>query len=85
MKLGDKQLVVQQANIGLQRSAAGFPLAPGAMPIPGMGPPVPMHLLGLMSEVAPLGGTPAEPSTVVQLLNMVTPEELADDQEYQGR
>ncbi|RKP09828.1 hypothetical protein THASP1DRAFT_34303 [Thamnocephalis sphaerospora] len=90
MQLGEKRLVVQPANIGIQRgggmqshSVPPFPLPPGMLPPPGGAPPVPMHLLGLMSEVAPLDSTKSEVTTVVQLLNMVTPEELTDDQEYE--
>jgi splicing factor U2AF 65 kDa subunit len=36
------------------------------------------------SVLIPTGNGEMQPTTVLQLLNMVTPEELVDDDEYEG-
>jgi splicing factor U2AF subunit len=36
------------------------------------------------SVLIPTGNGEMSPTTVLQLLNMVTPEELVDDEEYEG-
>jgi len=69
--LGEKKLVVQRASVGSSRSQNP---AGGANAIA-------LHP-NLM--LATNGATEVLPTNVLQLLNMVTPEELEDDQEYQG-
>ncbi|KAJ3016402.1 hypothetical protein HKX48_004043 [Thoreauomyces humboldtii] len=71
MELGDKKLVVQRASVGANRM--GMPGMPGMGGFPMMGMPAPLLV----------ANGPAEPTTVILLLNMVTVDELVDDQEYQ--
>ena len=71
MMLGEKKLVVQRASVGSTRSSNP---AGGANAIA-------LHP-NLM--LATNGATEVLPTNVLQLLNMVTPEELEDDQEFQG-
>ncbi|ORX95524.1 hypothetical protein K493DRAFT_219056 [Basidiobolus meristosporus CBS 931.73] len=68
MELGDKKLVVQRASIGAKMAAPSFGTL-GSFPIP--------------PELIPINTHTSEPTTILQLLNMVTPEELQDDDEYQ--
>lgn len=69
MMLGDKKLIVQRASVGKN------PLATGAMltnlQIPGLN----------LSEVT--SSVPTKPTEVLCLMNMVTPEELEDEEEYE--
>ncbi|KAJ3333680.1 hypothetical protein HDU76_005154 [Blyttiomyces sp. JEL0837] len=67
MELGDKKLVVQRASIGSNKQAAAAPSF-----LPSM---LPSSLLGMTAGNI-------EPTTVLLLLNMVTAEELEDDEEY---
>ncbi|ORX95423.1 hypothetical protein K493DRAFT_219234 [Basidiobolus meristosporus CBS 931.73] len=68
MELGDKRLVVQRASIGA-KAAAPFIGTLGSLPIP--------------ADLLPINNQDSEPTTVLQLLNMVMPEELDDEDEYQ--
>ncbi|KAF9114972.1 U2 small nuclear RNA auxiliary factor 2 [Mortierella sp. AM989] len=70
MMLGEKKLVVQRASVGSSRNQNP---AGGA------------NAIALHPNLMLPGGGPTEvvPTTVLQLLNMVTPEELEDDQEYE--
>jgi splicing factor U2AF 65 kDa subunit len=68
MELGDQHLKIKRASIGIHQ-AAGLESGVNAI---GM-------LAGTTSSVADV-----EHGRVIQLLNMVTPEELMDNEEYQG-
>jgi splicing factor U2AF subunit len=71
MQLGDKKLIVQLASIGAKNGPVVVNAAPNA--------PVALQVPGL--SFTP-GGAPA--TDVLCLLNMVTEEELVDDDEYEG-
>ena len=66
MELGDKNLKVQRASIGVAQ-ASGLEMGVNAMSM----------LAGTTSDNLDEG-------RVLQLLNMVTPEELIDNEEYEG-
>lgn len=66
MELGDKQLKVQRASIGVTQ-AAGLEMGVNAM-----------------SMLAGTTSTDLDEGRVLQLLNMVTAEELIDNEDYQG-
>ncbi|KAF9422533.1 U2 small nuclear RNA auxiliary factor 2 [Entomortierella beljakovae] len=70
MVLGDKKLVVQRASVGSSRNQNP---AGGANAIA-------LHPNLMLPGT---GSTEVVPTNVLQLLNMVTPEELEDDEEYQ--
>lgn len=67
MQLGEKKLVVQLASVGAKGQSYNAS-APVAIQVPGMG-------------VVPQGPGPA--TEVLCLMNMVVPEELKDDEEYE--
>jgi len=69
MQLGDKKLIVQRASVGAKATTA-MPLAPVQIQVPGI----------TNAAVTAAAGNPTE---VLCLLNMVTPEELADEEEYE--
>jgi len=70
MQLGDKKLIVQRASVGA-KNAAAMNVAPVAIQVPGM-------------QTAGVGPSAAGQATeVLCLLNMVQPEELADEEEYE--
>ena len=76
-EIGDRRIVVQRAgkpgNTTSSSGANSMPLgAAGPMALPSI---IPQDLLGQGA---------GDPTTIVFLLNMVTPEELTDDQEYEG-
>ncbi|XP_015794497.1 splicing factor U2AF 50 kDa subunit [Tetranychus urticae] len=71
MQLGDKKLIVQRASVG----AKSGPLAqPGAA----LAAPVQIQVPGLQVVSTGLG----QPTEVLCLMNMVTAQELSDDEEY---
>ncbi len=72
MTLGDKQLIVQRASVGAKGGIV-IPDDPSTMAMP-------INIPGLQ--------VPSESqnaSTVLCLMNMVTEDELVDDEEYEGR
>ncbi|XP_030639340.1 U2 small nuclear RNA auxiliary factor 2a isoform X2 [Chanos chanos] len=74
MQLGDKKLLVQRASVGskntsLVRNRTGINQTPVTLQVP-----------GLNSSVTQMGGLPTE---VLCLMNMVSPDELIDDEEYE--
>lgn len=70
MELGDRKLVVQRASVGAKH---------GLLP-EGYNNPV------ASADYLPVSSAKEEEATrVLQLMNMVTPEELEDDEEYQGK
>ena len=81
MQLGDKKLVVQRASVGAKN-----PLMDQAMGVvtpvpPGMGAPtLPINIPGLVVQP-----TNQNVSEILCLMNMVTKEELEDDEEYESK
>ena len=69
MQLGDKKLIVQRASVGAKNMAA-MNVAPVAIQVPGMQGASAVQAAGQQTEV-------------LCLLNMVQPEELADEEEYE--
>jgi len=76
MQLGDKKLVVQRASVG----AKSGPLAAANTGASALMQPVQLQVPGLQNSNS-LGSQP--PSEVLCLMNMVTPDELKDDEEYE--
>jgi hypothetical protein len=68
MELGDKRLIVQRVHSGSAKAAMDAGLRPSA---------------AVMTVLA-TKDTVQEESTVVQLMNMVEPEELEADDDYEG-
>ncbi|XP_037932860.1 splicing factor U2AF 50 kDa subunit isoform X1 [Teleopsis dalmanni] len=69
MQLGDKKLIVQRASVGAKNAQPGSATA---------APPVMIQVPGL--SMVGMSGPPTE---VLCLLNMVTPDELRDEEEYE--
>ena len=74
MQLGDKRLIVQRASVGAKAGTIGainpaLITGPVAIQVPGL----------QISQMTTAIGNPTE---VLCLMNMVTPEELVDDEEY---
>ncbi|CAK8693064.1 splicing factor U2AF 50 kDa subunit-like [Clavelina lepadiformis] len=67
MQLGEKKLIVQRASVGAKNNPHGAMLAPVTLQIPGM-----MQATGA-----------GPPTSVLCLMNMVTVEDLTDDEEYE--
>ncbi|KAJ1676668.1 hypothetical protein EV182_007725, partial [Spiromyces aspiralis] len=74
MELGDRRIVVQRASIGARQHGQ-----------PQFKPSVPAPTISMAPSAIPPGLSTAssEPTPILQLLNMVTPQELRDDDEYQ--
>ena len=68
MELGDKYLVVQRASVGAK---------PGQPPIPGL-----TDYVEIPKPILPAGEDHTDDARILLMLNMVVPEDLADDQEY---
>jgi len=71
MQLGDKKLIVQRASVGAKNMAT-MNAAPVAIQVPGM-----------QGAQAPGMQAAGQQTEVLCLLNMVQPEELADEEEYE--
>lgn len=68
MQLGDKKLIVQRASVGAKNAnSASVAAAPVQIQVPGLS----------------LVGTSGPATEVLCLLNMVTPDELRDEDEYE--
>ncbi|KAJ6636175.1 Splicing factor U2AF 50 kDa subunit, partial [Pseudolycoriella hygida] len=67
MQLGDKKLIVQRASVGAKNTTVAGQVAPVQIQVPGLS----------------LVGTSGPPTEVLCLLNMVTPDELRDEEEYE--
>lgn len=78
MQLGDKKLVVQRASVGARNPL--IEQAMSAMGVSSLTSPLPISIPGL---TMPATGT--EATEVLCLMNMVTPEELEDDEEYESK
>ena len=72
MNLGDKQLIVQRASVGAKNAAIPQDNSTSI----GM----PINIPGLQIP----SGSQVAASTVLCLMNMVTEEDLVDDEEYEG-
>lgn len=72
MALGDKKLVVQRASVGAKNPLLEQALMSGVS--------LPINIPGLQIE-----GSSQEATEVLCLMNMVTKEELEDDEEYEGQ
>ncbi|KIK60395.1 hypothetical protein GYMLUDRAFT_606046 [Collybiopsis luxurians FD-317 M1] len=71
MELGDRYLVVQRASVGAK---------PGS---PGMIPNLPYDQFPeIPRPIMPAGDDTGKDSRILLMLNMVTPEDLVDDEEY---
>ncbi|XP_026852402.1 U2 small nuclear RNA auxiliary factor 2b isoform X1 [Electrophorus electricus] len=71
MQLGDKKLLVQRASVGAKNATmTSINETPVTLQVPGL----------MNSSVNQMGGIPTE---VLCLMNMVAPEELLDDEEYE--
>ncbi|XP_032822926.1 splicing factor U2AF 50 kDa subunit-like isoform X1 [Petromyzon marinus] len=77
MQLGDKKLIVQRASVGAKNANPVFG-APDTTVV--VQTPVTLQVPGLASSQVQHSGLPTE---VLCLMNMVTPEELVDDEEYE--
>ena len=76
MQLGDKKLVVQRASVGAAKTISGSEA--GEMVVTNV--PMPINIPGL--QVAGMAQATTE---VLCLMNMVTNEELEDDEEFEGK
>ncbi|XP_052474683.1 splicing factor U2AF 65 kDa subunit isoform X3 [Carassius gibelio] len=71
MQLGDKKLLVQRASVGSKNTTlTGIHQTPVTLQVPGL----------INNSMTQMGGIPTE---VLCLMNMVAPEELLDDEEYE--
>ena len=70
MTLGDRQLVVQRASVGAKAGQPGFPDLPYEQ-----FPEIPRPIM-------PAGDVSESDARVLLMLNMVTPDDLIDDEEY---
>ena len=72
MALGDKKLIVQRASVGAKNPLLEQVLMAG-------GASLPISVPGLQID-----GSSQNATEVLCLMNMVTKEELEDDEEYEG-
>ena len=70
MTLGDRQLVVQRASVGAKAGQPGFPDLPYEQ-----FPEIPRPIM-------PAGDVSESDARVLLMLNMVTPDDLIDDEDY---
>ncbi|KAN0109653.1 hypothetical protein V8E52_009090 [Russula decolorans] len=70
MTLGDRQLVIQRASVGAKAGQPGFPDLPYEQ-----FPEIPRPIM-------PAGDVSEDDARVLLMLNMVTPDDLVDDDEY---
>eukprot|EP01089_Gocevia_fonbrunei_P004354 TRINITY_DN14371_c0_g1_i1.p1 TRINITY_DN14371_c0_g1~~TRINITY_DN14371_c0_g1_i1.p1 ORF type:complete len:332 (+),score=92.27 TRINITY_DN14371_c0_g1_i1:513-1508(+) len=83
MKLGDKTLLVQRANVGAKASSPP-PVAP-IQPVQSSTASTFLNLLmpaGTLLGSIMQGNSAQQPERVLMLLNMVSPEDLVDEEEY---
>lgn len=76
MQLGDKRLIVQRASVGA-KSTLGPTMTQSAAVVTG---PVAIQVPGL--QINSMTTAIGNPTEVLCLMNMVVPEELIDDEEY---
>ncbi|VDD74324.1 unnamed protein product [Mesocestoides corti] len=78
MLLGDKKLIVQRASVGAKNAGGAMP--PPLIQVPGLNDALVQNTTGSGNIIFRSGGPPTE---VLCLLNMVDPEELGNDEEYE--
>ncbi|KAM3175824.1 U2 small nuclear RNA auxiliary factor 2 [Hymenolepis weldensis] len=78
MQLGDKKLIVQRASVGAKNSSGTLP--PPLIQVPGLNDALVQNTTGSGNIILRSGGPPTE---VLCLLNMVDPEDLTNDEEYE--
>lgn len=76
MELGDRNLVVQRASVGSEKKAQAIAATGANAGV--LGSAVPSSVQQFAGE----GGDAGEPTSCMVMLNMVTPDELQDDEEY---
>ncbi|SNX87443.1 related to pre-mRNA splicing factor U2AF large chain [Melanopsichium pennsylvanicum] len=74
MELGDRNLVVQRASVGSEKKAQALAATEANAGAPGTS--------AVSSAFAGGGGDGGEPTNCMVMLNMITPQELQDDEEY---
>lgn len=74
-EVGDKRLTVQRASIGAVKGSPSYGFVSSFPSIP--------NINDAQSSISGNSGVIVQSSSVVQLLNMVTAEELVDDEEYE--
>ncbi|RKP39444.1 hypothetical protein BJ085DRAFT_12673, partial [Dimargaris cristalligena] len=79
MELGEKRLVVQKASVGSRLTSTTPGSGGGPPPLSNYAHRLPPSISATLQSDA---GTPVQPTCILQLLNMVSPNELADDEEY---
>lgn len=82
MELGDRKLVVQRASVGANKGESGGRTSGNGINMATLTPSSVALPPGLM---IPVGAPETQATRVLQLLNMVTPDELEDDQEFEGK
>lgn len=74
MQFSDKKLIVQRASVGAKSGPLAAASGANAVQIP-----VQLQVPGMSTAVPGMGS----PTEVLCLMNMVTPEDLVDDEEYE--
>ena len=82
MQLGDKKLIVQRASVGA-KNVAGMNMVPANIQIPGLSGSILILTIWKQQKVLLGMSGPGLPTEVLCLLNMVMPEELTDEEEYE--
>ena len=73
MSLGDKRLIVQRASVGAKQNQSSNPqmtVGPVSIQVPGL-------------QIHQMTTAIGNPTEILCLMNMVTPDELVDDEEYE--
>lgn len=84
MELGDRYLVVQRASVGANPNKGGPGLGPGGTQnFSGLLPPPGTGANSAIPSFAPPKSSGPLTTRAVVMLNMVTPEELANDEDYE--
>jgi splicing factor U2AF subunit len=78
MELGEKKLIVQRASVGAKNAGMGGLSGTGSNSVA-------IETRSMMADIPFTGANDEDATRVLQLLNMVVPEELEDEEEYQGR
>ena len=73
MALGDKRLIVQRASVGAKQNQSSNPqiaVGPVSIQVPGL-------------QIHQMTTAIGNPTEILCLMNMVTPDELVDDEDYE--
>ncbi|KAI8329802.1 hypothetical protein BC941DRAFT_463605 [Chlamydoabsidia padenii] len=76
MELGEKKLIVQRASVGAKNAGMGGLAGTGSNNVA-------IETRSMMADIPFTGANDEDATRVLQLLNMVVPEELEDEEEYQ--